>query len=56
MLDLNLVRTRLPDHILNPDPEIYRSKNYVTVDFETTILGKGLPLYADNRIVLAAGS
>jgi hypothetical protein len=54
MLDLNLVRTRLPDHILNPDPEIYRSKNYVTIDFETTIIGKGLPLYPDNRIVLAA--
>jgi DNA polymerase I-like protein with 3'-5' exonuclease and polymerase domains len=52
--ELDLVRTRLPAHIVNPDPDIYRSKNYVALDFETTTIGKGLSLYPDNSIVLAA--
>jgi DNA polymerase I-like protein with 3'-5' exonuclease and polymerase domains len=52
-LDLNLVRTKLPDHILSPDPEVYRSGNYVALDFETTIVGKGLALYEANSIVLS---
>lgn len=54
MIDLDLVRTRLPDHIQNPDPNIYRSNNYVVLDFETTVLGKGTPYNAENSIVLAA--
>jgi len=53
-VDWNLVRTRLPPHIRNPDPDIYRSNNYVTLDFETTTIGKGLSLYPDNGIVLSA--
>jgi len=52
-LDLDLVRTKLPAHIRNPDPELYRSGNYVALDFETTIVGKGLALYPENSIVLS---
>jgi len=43
----------LPKFLRNPDPEIYRSSNYVVVDFETTNLDKGDPLNEDNDIVLA---
>lgn len=51
---LDNVRGRLPGHVRNPDPAIYRSTNYVTLDFETTVHGNGLPIYPANRIVLAA--
>lgn len=51
---INDVRGVLPKHVANPDPEIYQSDNYITVDFETTITGKGLSIYPDNGIVLAA--
>ena len=50
--DLDAIRARLPAHVLNPDPEVYRSGNYVALDFETTTIGKGLALYPDNSIVL----
>jgi DNA polymerase I-like protein with 3'-5' exonuclease and polymerase domains len=43
----------LPEFLTNPDPNIYRSDNYVVLDFETTTVNKGLPIYPDNRIVLA---
>lgn len=43
----------LPEWVSNPDPSLYWSDNYVTLDFETTILDKGSPLNPDNRIVLA---
>jgi DNA polymerase I-like protein with 3'-5' exonuclease and polymerase domains len=45
--------TKLPEFLINPDPNIYRSDNYVVIDFETTTINKGLSLYEDNRIVLA---
>ena len=43
----------LPAHVSNPDPAIYWSDNYVTLDFETTTILKGSPLASGNRIVLA---
>jgi len=43
----------LPGHVSAPDPSIYWSDNYVTVDFETTTILKGSPLSPENRIVLA---
>jgi len=43
----------LPPHVGEPNPDIYWSDNYVTVDFETTIINKGSPLTGRNRIVLA---
>jgi len=44
---------RIPDWLRHPDPEVYRSDNYVVLDFETTNLEKGSALNEDNRIVLA---
>jgi len=44
----------IPEWLANPDPEIYRSKNYVCLDFETTNIEKGSALVPENRIVLAA--
>lgn len=51
---IRAVRDTLPGHVRNPDPGIYRSNNYVALDFETTTVGNGLAVYPDNRIVLAA--
>jgi len=45
--------SELPDHVKNPDPELYWSDNYVVLDFETTTILKGSPLVEGNRIVLA---
>lgn len=47
------IDTRLPEFLTNPNPDIYLGENYVVIDFETTTINKGLPLYPDNRIVLA---
>lgn len=46
----------LPDWVAHPDPSIYWSDNYVTVDFETTTDLKGSPLSDSNRIVLSCWS
>jgi DNA polymerase I-like protein with 3'-5' exonuclease and polymerase domains len=43
----------LPLHVAAPDPSIYRTGNYVVLDFETTSLTKGSPVEPDNRIILA---
>ena len=43
----------LPAWVSTPDPSIYRSNNYVVLDFETTTILKGSALADDNRIVLA---
>lgn len=48
--------TKLPNHITNPNPEVYNGENYLVLDFETTVHGKGLGLYEENRIVLACWS
>lgn len=45
---------KLPEFIQQPNPDIYRSDNYVYVDFETTNLDKGSPYNRDNRIVFTA--
>lgn len=52
--EFSLVRTRLPPHVQNPDPNIYRSNNYVALDFETTVYRKGLGLYNENSIVFSS--
>ena len=41
------------DYLVNPDPSVYYSNNYVSLDFETTNLEKGTALNEDNRLVLA---
>jgi len=43
---------KLPPFLSNPNPDIYRSDNYVVLDFETTNLNKGTPTNPDNKIVL----
>lgn len=43
----------LPKYLINPDPDIYLSDNYVVLDFETTALEHGSALNKDNRLVLA---
>src|SRR5690606_17662966 len=43
----------LPSHVLNPNPDIYWSDNYVVFDFETTNLDSGSALNQDNRLVLS---
>ena len=42
----------LPKHITNPDPNIYFSKNYIVLDFETTNIDHGNPLVKDNRVIM----
>ena len=44
---------KLPEHIENPDPNIYLRGNYVTTDFETTNKSKGTATNRDNSIVLS---
>lgn len=46
----------LPQHVASPNPDIYKSDNYVVLDFETTTEYKGSPLIDRNRIVLASWS
>lgn len=43
----------IPTWLANPDPNVYLSDNYVTLDFETTNIEKGSPLVEANNIVLA---
>lgn len=43
----------LPDFLEYPDPEIYRSDNWLALDFETTNIEKGNALNEDNRLVLS---
>lgn len=51
--NLDVIRITLPEHIRNPDPNVYLSDNYIVVDFETTTLDKGSALNAENKLVLA---
>lgn len=48
----NFESIKLPSHVRNPDPNIYLSNNYVTLDFETTNIDTGSALNKRNRIVL----
>ena len=43
----------MPDFIKEPDPHIYRSNNYVYIDFETSNVDYGNPYDETNTIVLA---
>ena len=44
----------VPDWIENPDPNIYLSDNYITLDVENTIIDNdGSPLSKDNSLVLS---
>ena len=44
---------KLPSFIRDPDPNVYRSNNYVYADFETSNIDKGNPYVRENSIVLA---
>lgn len=46
------LREQLPSFLASPNPDIYRSSNYLVLDFETTNIDKGTPLNPDNRLVL----
>lgn len=52
-VQLDFVRTKLPPHVADPDPGVYKSDNYVVFDTETTTHNKGLALYDENSLVLA---
>jgi DNA polymerase-1 len=43
----------LPGHVLNPNPEVYLSENFVVADFETSNFDKGSALDGRNRLLLA---
>ena len=43
----------LPEFLTHPDPSIYLGDNYVVVDFETTNIQYGNPVYEANELVLA---
>ena len=44
---------KVPDFVVNPDPDIYRRGSYVVLDFETTNISFGSALIPKNRMVLA---
>lgn len=44
---------KLPTHLTHPDPEIFLSENYLTLDLETTNEDKGDPANQANSIVSA---
>jgi DNA polymerase I-like protein with 3'-5' exonuclease and polymerase domains len=44
---------QLPQHVCDPQPNIYEGGNYVVLDFETTVQSKGSPYVDGNSIVLA---
>lgn len=43
----------LPDWLINPNPEIFLSDNYLVLDFETTNLGKGDARIASNSLLMS---
>jgi DNA polymerase-1 len=46
-------KRNLPWFIVNPDPSIYLSNNYVVIDLETTNADFGNPCVEENRLLLA---
>ena len=44
----------IPEFITNPNPDVFKSENYLVFDFETTNLDKGDPLNENNNILLIA--
>lgn len=53
MDDIRSAGRLLPGFLVNLDPRIYESNNYVVLDWETTNLDKGFAGNPGNRIVLA---
>lgn len=45
--------TKLPAKLLEPNPEVYLSDNYIVIDFETTNKSRGSALDGSNRLILA---
>lgn len=45
---------QLPHFLLDLNPEIFLSDNYVVLDFETTIIDKGSPYVSENSIVCSS--
>jgi len=43
----------LPMHVATPDPDVYKSDNYIVLDFETSNLEKGTATNEENSIVLS---
>ena len=43
----------IPNFIKEPNPEIYKSNNYLVLDFETTNIDKGDPKNTNNRLLLS---
>lgn len=52
--DIESLWELLPEFIKTPNPLLYRSNNYVYVDFETTNLDSGSPYNKENSLVFAA--
>lgn len=50
------MNTELPEFVKNPNPEVYLSDNFATIDFETTNLDKGSATNPANSLVLAVAS
>ena len=48
-------KTMIPNFIINPDPEIYLSDNYLVLDVENTIIdGNGRPVLPENRLLFSS--
>lgn len=43
----------IPNFISSPNPEIFLSKNFLTLDFETTNINKGSALTPENSLILS---
>lgn len=48
---IETIRSSFPKFIINPNPKIYLSNNYVVLDFETTNKDYGSPYNKDNSLV-----
>lgn len=44
----------LPNHVQNPNPEVYLDDNFTVLDFETTNRDKGRAVTRSNRIILSS--
>jgi DNA polymerase I-like protein with 3'-5' exonuclease and polymerase domains len=53
VMDIKKLLKELPEHVRQPNPEIFLSDNYVCLDFETTVKDHGTARRGDNSILLA---
>lgn len=51
---MNINFNKLPPHIRDPNPDIYKSDNFLVLDFETTSINHGDPYNDSNSIVFAS--